>query len=107
MRWSMVVISSIAPSAVCIKEIPSLALRMATLKPRDWVSMRVAMFKPAASSLAELMRLPLDKRSIAVDITRLFSLRDCWAVKALTLVLITDMMLLLEGSSLMEDRLSV
>jgi len=65
-RWSMLETSSIAPSAVCAMEIPSLALRIAAFKPRTWDSMRELMARPAASSLAELMREPVDKRSMAV-----------------------------------------
>ena len=43
-----------------------LALRMAAVRPRMLDVMRVLMARPAASSLAELMRTPEDRRSIAV-----------------------------------------
>src|SRR3954469_8877413 len=45
---------------------PSFALRIAWLMPRicDVIELEIA--RPAASSLAELMRLPVDRRSIAV-----------------------------------------
>jgi len=55
------------PSAVCASEIPSFALRTAWLRPRICEVMRVAMALPAASSAAELMRLPVDRRSIDRD----------------------------------------
>ena len=45
---------------------PSFALRMAAEMPRMFAVMRVLMARPAASSLAELMRMPDDKRSMAV-----------------------------------------
>ena len=43
---------------------PSLALRAATVMPRDWALMRSAIAMPAASSLAEFTRKPDDKRCI-------------------------------------------
>jgi hypothetical protein len=46
---------------------------MATLNPRTWDSMRELMARPAASSFAELMREPVDKRSIAVVKLLLFA----------------------------------
>ena len=55
-----------APSAVCASEMPSLALRIAWLMPRICAVIELAMARPAASSRAELMRLPEDRRSIAV-----------------------------------------
>ena len=55
-----------APSAVCDIEMPSLELRMATFMPRTCEFMRSAMARPAASSLAELMRRPDDRRCIEV-----------------------------------------
>ena len=45
---------------------PSLALRMAWFMPRTWLVIEVAMARPAASSFALLMRLPVDRRSMAV-----------------------------------------
>ena len=63
----MLVISFMPPSAVWARLMPSLALRLAMLRPRTSEVMRVAMARPAASSLAELMRLPVDRRSIAWD----------------------------------------
>jgi len=55
-----------APSAVCASETASLALRMATFWPLICVSIRDAMAKPAASSLAELTRSPEESRSMEV-----------------------------------------
>ena len=67
MRCKLSLMEAKLPSAVCVKEMPSLALRMAAAKPRMLAVMRVLMARPAASSLAELMRMPEDKRSMAVD----------------------------------------
>src|SRR5690606_27006924 len=61
-RCREVVISSSALSVVWAKEIPSLALRVATFRPRIWVVNRLEIARPAASSLALLMRRPEDKR---------------------------------------------
>jgi hypothetical protein len=58
--------------------------------------MRLVMAKPAASSLALLILLPVDKRSMAWLMLRLLERIDSWATSAFTLVLITDMVLLLE-----------
>ena len=55
-----------APSAVWNIEIPSFALRIATLEPRTWAFMRSAIASPAASSFAELTRRPEDRRCIDV-----------------------------------------
>jgi hypothetical protein len=56
------------------------------------------MAKPAASSLAELMRMPVDKRSIEVEESMEVRRKDPWADKALMLVLITEAMeFLLQG----------
>jgi hypothetical protein len=53
--------------------------------------MRVPMDNPAESSLAELTRLPVDKRSMAVAIARPDFMRESWATSDFTLVLTTDM----------------
>ncbi|MNR32204.1 hypothetical protein D3C85_1497690 [compost metagenome] len=66
MRWTILVISSMAPSAVCIMETASWALRMPTFWPLDWACRRVAICRPAASSAAELMRRPVPRRCMAV-----------------------------------------
>jgi hypothetical protein len=50
------------PSAVCAREMPSLALREAWLRPLICEVMRAEMARPAASSLALLMRRPEDRR---------------------------------------------
>ena len=62
MRCRMLVDSCIAPSAVWASEMPSLALRVAWLRPRIWEVIRSEMARPAASSLAELIRRPLERR---------------------------------------------
>ena len=49
-----------------IAQMPSFALRTAWLRPRICEVIEEAMATPAASSLAELMRLPLDRRSMAL-----------------------------------------
>ena len=67
-RCKMLVDSCIAPSAVCAIEIPSLALRMATPIPLIWLVIRFEICRPAASSLALLIRRPDAKRSIEVDV---------------------------------------
>jgi hypothetical protein len=64
---------------------------MAAEMPRIEAVMRVLMAKPAASSLAELIRIPLDKRSMAMDRFRPdVRTEDCACIE-LMLVLITDM----------------
>src|SRR3546814_17211575 len=87
----MLVTSPIAPSAVWASEMPSFALRIAAPRPRISAVIRDATARPAASSRAELMRLPEDRRSIARD--RFISARReafC-ARSAEVLVLITAM----------------
>ena len=90
-RCNMLVTSVIAPSAVCAILIPSLAFLMAMLRPRTCEVMRVLMAKPAASSLAELIFLPVDKRSMACDKATLLERIESPAINDLTLVLITVM----------------
>ena len=89
MRCIMSVISFVAPSAVWIKEIASPAFRTAWFKLRIWWVMRVAIAIPAASSRAELMRLPVDNCCIATVCARPDELRAICENNALTLVLIT------------------
>jgi hypothetical protein len=55
------------------------------------------MAKPAASSLAELMRMPVDKRSMEVEESMVVRRNEDCADKALMFVLITDMDFLLQG----------
>jgi hypothetical protein len=68
MRWSIAVTSLSAPSAVCAIEMPSLALRTPCCMPWICAVMVVVMARPAASSLALLMRLPVDRRCIATPV---------------------------------------
>ncbi len=56
MRISMFDTSSSAPSAVCSIEVEFWVLRMATVMPEVWAFRREAICRPAASSIAELMR---------------------------------------------------
>ncbi|MCW0450866.1 hypothetical protein NB706_003700 [Xanthomonas sacchari] len=74
-RCRLLPISTIAPSAVCASEMPSLALREATSRPRIWVVKRSEIARPAASSLALLMRRPEDRRWIVVARLALVVLR--------------------------------
>ena len=89
MRCRLLPISTMAPSAVWASEMPSLALRTATSRPRIWVLKRSEMARPAASSLALLMRRPEDRRwmLVASEAPLVFRLR-C-ALSDITLVLIT------------------
>jgi len=56
MRTSMLLTSSSAPSAVCSIEVEFWVLRIATAMPLVWAFRRVAICRPAASSIDELMR---------------------------------------------------
>ena len=71
---------------------PSLALRIAWFMPRTCEVIVVAMARPAASSFALLMRLPLERRSIAVPSILLAELEAFAAFIAPILVLITAML---------------
>ncbi|MNG07108.1 hypothetical protein D3C84_903960 [compost metagenome] len=62
----MLVDSCIAPSAVCAMEIPSPAFLMAVCRPLIWLVRRLEICRPAASSLALLIRRPEDRRCIEV-----------------------------------------
>ena len=88
MRCSASVIVASAPSAVWASEMPSLALRIATLMPRTCVFMRSAIARPAASSFAELTRRPEDRRCIEVASDACEVLRLRCAFSEATLVLI-------------------
>jgi len=62
---------SSAPSVVCAREMPSLALLLACDRPVICEVMRLAIAWPAASSDALLIFRPDDRRSI--EVLRLFS----------------------------------
>jgi hypothetical protein len=88
-RCRLLLISPIAPSAVCASEMPSLALRAAWFRPLICEVNREAIASPAASSFALLMRMPDDSRASEVcsadcDLLRLFC-----AFSDATLVLMT------------------
>ena len=70
---------------------PSFALRIAAPRPRMLDVIRVLMARPAASSLAELIRIPEDKRSMAVVWFKAEVRKEFCAATALKFVLITDM----------------
>src|SRR6478609_9016131 len=91
----MLVTSLSEPSAVCASEMPSLLLRMPWFMPRICEVIEDAMARPAASSLALLMRLPVDRRSMALP-RALLALADALAaLSAPMLVLMTDICKLL------------
>ncbi len=83
----LLVTSFSADSVVCASEMPSLALLTAWFRPLIWVVKRVEMARPAASSFALLMRMPEDRRSIAVDSLLCDLARLFWAFSELMLVL--------------------
>ena len=89
MRCRLLVTSASADSAVCASEMPSFALRTAWLRPRICVVKRSEMARPAASSLALLMRRPEDSRCSAWDSELCEVERLRCAVSEETLVLIT------------------
>src|SRR5690606_25677296 len=88
-RFMALVESSSAPSAVCDTEIPSLALRTAWFRPRICEVNLLAMARPAASSLALLMRRPEDRRcsEVAKEPCDLFRLRCAFSEDRLVLII--------------------
>src|SRR5262249_38854714 len=93
MRCSESLTCDRAPSAVWASEMPSLALRIATFMPLTWALMRWAMARPAASSLAELIRRPDDRRCIEVA-------SEPWDWSRLRWALIDWMLVLIERVTL-------
>ena len=69
MRCRIEWVSVRAPSAVCTTEMPSWALRTATLRPPTCERRPSEMARPAASSAARLMRKPLDSFSSDFDMS--------------------------------------
>src|ERR1051325_1686320 len=94
MRCRLLVTSSSADSVVCAIEMPSLALRTAWFRPLIWVVKRVEMARPAASSLALLMRMPDERRSMAVLSLLCVLARLFWAFSELMLVVTLRLMVL-------------
>ncbi len=84
-----------APSAVWMTEMPSWALRWATLRPLTWDFSPSEIARPAASSAARLMRRPLE--SFSSDLDRSFCVADRlrYAFSADTLVAICIPMMFL------------
>src|SRR3990167_5156372 len=76
-----------APSAFCAREMPSLALRTATPKPLIWLVRRLDICRPAASSLALLMREPVDRHCKEVFSALDDELRLRWVLSDAMLVL--------------------
>jgi hypothetical protein len=91
MRVSIFDISWAAPSTVCSNEMASFAFRTAIFKPDVWADILSDIARPAASSLAELMREPVERRSIAVDMARSFRCIASLASNEAVFVLITVM----------------
>ena len=89
MRFSMLLISSVAPSATSSIEIASLAFLAAISSPLTSDFMRVEIASPAASSLAEFIRRPVESRSIAVPMALSLRRIAFAASVAETFVLIT------------------
>src|SRR6185369_5456216 len=81
-----------APSAVWDSEMPSLALRRAWSRPRIWEVKRSEIARPAASSLALLIRKPEDRRCREVAREDWEVLRLRWAFSEATLVLMVSAM---------------
>src|SRR5690606_41825385 len=75
-----------APSAVWAIEIPSLAFFTATFRPLIWLVRRLEICRPAASSLALLMREPEARRSREVDRLLVEVPRLRWAFRAAMLL---------------------
>ena len=91
MRCNIAVCCDIAPSAVCSKLIASLPFLAAMFRPRICEVIVSAMANPAASSLALLMREPVESCCIAEDRLRAFICSAFCANSEFILVLITDM----------------
>jgi hypothetical protein len=70
-------------------EIASFALRTPIFRVDTWEVIRVEIARPAASSFAELMRRPVDRRSIETPIDLSFRATALAASVAETFVLIT------------------
>ena len=93
-RWRWVVTTARPPSAVCASEMPSFALRAATVMPRLCALIFSAMPRPAASSLALLTRRPDERRCREVLSELCVELRLRCAFREATLVLITCAMMI-------------
>src|SRR5436305_854844 len=91
MRCSMLLTSFSAPSAVCAIEMPSFELRMPCAMPLICAVIELLIARPAASSFAELMRLPVDRRCIETLSAFCAEVDAEVARKALTLLAITVM----------------
>jgi len=92
MRCRLDAMVLMAPSAVCSREMPSLALRAAWFRPRIWLVKRSEMARPAASSRALLMRRPEDSRCREVARALCPTLRWRCALSDITLVLMLNAM---------------
>ena len=90
MRCRLLEICARSPSAVCAREMPSLALRAAWLAPRICEVKRSEIARPAASSCALLMRRPDDRRAMEVASESCETPNWRWAVRELMLVLMMD-----------------
>jgi hypothetical protein len=74
-------------------EIPSLAFLAAWFNPLTWEDIRLAMDRPAASSLALLMRRPDDSRFMELESVLVVLFRFLWAFNDVMLLLIVMAMI--------------
>ncbi len=87
-RTSIALTWASAPSAILCNARPSCTFCTATARPADWAAIFETMARPEASSAAELMRSPDERRS-SVRSRRLFvSKMWRWALSDATFVLI-------------------
>jgi hypothetical protein len=75
---------------------PSFKLRTDWFKPLIWAVMVWPMARPAASSLAELTRDPVDNCIMALLWARSLTFSEFWAKRAATLVLMLGIWILLK-----------
>src|SRR3984893_10829569 len=94
-RWRMEAVSLSAPSPDRIREIPSWALLEAWCRPAVWARSFSLMVRPAASSAALLMRMPLDSFATLLEYARPVVDRLRWALRASRFGLIS--MYMIEG----------
>ncbi|MNR08854.1 hypothetical protein D3C85_1250300 [compost metagenome] len=93
-RCRMLVDCCRAPSAVCAMEMPSLEFFTETPRPLIWLLRRLAICRPAASSLALLMREPVDRRCRETSRAREEVFRLRWVLREAMFVLTVKAMVL-------------
>ena len=97
-RWRMLVVSARKPSAVWTIEMPSIVLRTPWAMPMICAVIELPMAIPAASSLAEVIRWPLDSRAMTSLIEVLARCDAANARSAAPLVLMTVIALRIPNS---------